>query len=65
MTAYEFMMAQNHVPSKSHYEPPSPHFLYEEKTPEGGVIRLEKWPEGYELWYHGMRVWKSNNEATK
>jgi hypothetical protein len=35
--------------------------LFEEKTPENGVIRLEKWPEGYELWYHGRRVWKSDN----
>jgi hypothetical protein len=27
--------------------------------PEGGVIRLAKWPEGYVLWYHGEIVWRS------
>lgn len=35
---------------------------YEEKTPEGGVIRMQQWPEGYELWYHGMCVWRSWKE---
>src|SRR6476659_8003795 len=32
---------------------------YKESTAEGGVIRLEKWPEGYVLWDHGKIVWKS------
>lgn len=31
----------------------------EDQTPEGGVIRLSRWPEGYVLWYHGAIVWKS------
>lgn len=31
----------------------------EETTPERGVIRLEKWEEGYVLWFHGEIVWKS------
>lgn len=33
--------------------------LHRETTPEGGVIRLSKWPEGYVLWYHGEIVWRS------
>ncbi|WP_206120424.1 hypothetical protein [Rhizobium laguerreae] len=33
--------------------------LHSEGTPEGGVIRLSKWPEGYVLWYHGQIVWRS------
>jgi hypothetical protein len=33
--------------------------LYDEPTPEGGVIRLAKWPEGYVLWHHGEIVWRS------
>lgn len=33
--------------------------IYSERTPDDGVIRLEKWPEGYELWYHGEIVWRS------
>lgn len=33
--------------------------LFEEPTQRGGVIRLEKWPEGYVLWYHGAIVWSS------
>lgn len=36
-----------------------PHSLYSEPTPEGGVIRLAKWPEGYVLWHHGSIVWRS------
>ena len=38
----------------------------EETTPEGGVIRLEKWLEHegdqmqYVLWFHGECVWKSD-----
>ena len=28
-------------------------------TPEGGMIKLELWPEGYVLWYHGQIAWKS------
>jgi hypothetical protein len=35
------------------------HSLFEEKTPDDGIIRLEKYPEGYQLWYHGKIVWKS------
>jgi hypothetical protein len=33
--------------------------LAQGNTPEDGVIRLERWPEGYVLWYHGEIVWKS------
>lgn len=33
--------------------------LYHEKTPEGGILRLSKWPEGYVLWHHGKIVWRS------
>ncbi|MGV1951673.1 hypothetical protein ACQZ44_12655 [Agrobacterium vitis] len=33
--------------------------LHKEVTPEGGVIRLEKWPEGYALWYNGKIVFRS------
>lgn len=33
--------------------------LYSEETPQGGVIRIAKWPEGYVLWYHGQIVWRS------
>lgn len=29
------------------------------ETPEGGIIKLCKWPEGYVLWYHGEIAWKS------
>lgn len=36
--------------------------LFEQKTPDDGVIRLEKWPEGYMLWYHGEVAWKSSPE---
>jgi hypothetical protein len=32
--------------------------LYEETTPQDGVIRLARWPEGYVLWHHGEIVWK-------
>ena len=32
---------------------------YKETTPDGGLIRLAKWPEGYVLWYHGEIVWRS------
>lgn len=28
-------------------------------TPERGIVRLEKWNEGYVLWHHGEIVWKS------
>lgn len=34
--------------------------LYEQRTRDDGVIRLEEWEEGYALWYHGQIVWKSN-----
>jgi hypothetical protein len=33
--------------------------LFRQRTPGDGVIRLEKWPEGYILWYHGEIVWRS------
>lgn len=33
--------------------------LFEEDTPDNGVIRLARWPEGYVLWYHGEIVWRS------
>ena len=33
--------------------------LYSETTPEGGVLRLSKWPEGYVLWHHGKIVFRS------
>jgi len=33
--------------------------LYSARTPEDGVIRLVKWPEGYVLWHHGKIVWRS------
>lgn len=33
--------------------------LHQERTPEEGVIRLERWPEGYVLWHHGSIVWRS------
>jgi hypothetical protein len=33
--------------------------LHSEATPEGGVIRLAKWPEGYVLWHHGEIAWRS------
>lgn len=36
-----------------------PVILHSEPTPEGGVIRLAKWPEGYVLWFHGEIVWRS------
>ena len=29
------------------------------ETPDGGVIRLSQWPEGFVLWYHGQIVWRS------
>lgn len=32
--------------------------LYSEETPDGGIIRLARWPEGYVLWHHGEIVWK-------
>lgn len=35
------------------------HEIHSEETPEGGVVRLSKWPEGYVLWYHGEIVWRS------
>ena len=38
-------------------------------TPDGGVIRLSQWPEGFVLWYHGEIVWRSwewpRREASK
>lgn len=27
--------------------------LFEDRTKQRGVIALEKWPEGYVLWFHG------------
>lgn len=39
--------------------------LHKEETPEGGVIRLEKWPEGYVLWYHGKIVFRSWAETAE
>ncbi len=33
--------------------------LFKEATPDGGVIRLAKWPEGYVLWFHGEIVWRT------
>lgn len=33
--------------------------LFSVTTPEDGVLRLAKWPEGWVLWYHGKIVWKS------
>lgn len=33
--------------------------LHSEATPEGGVISLCKWPEGYVLWHHGEIAWRS------
>lgn len=33
--------------------------LFGETTPHGGVIGLERWPEGYVLFYHGRIVWTS------
>lgn len=33
--------------------------LFEQTTPEGGVIRLELWPEGFVLWFHGEIAWTS------
>ena len=32
---------------------------HEQYTPEGGIIRLSRWPEGYVLWYNGRIVWRS------
>lgn len=37
--------------------------LFRERTPQDGVIRLQHWPEGYVLWYHGKAVWKSWENA--
>ncbi|HYC66656.1 hypothetical protein [Brevundimonas sp.] len=33
------------------------------ETPDGGVVRLSQWPEGFVLWYHGEIVWRSWREA--
>lgn len=33
--------------------------LFKQATPDGGIIRLAKWPEGYVLWHHGSIVWRS------
>lgn len=33
--------------------------LYSETTPDDGIIRLARWPEGYVLWFHGKIVWRS------
>ncbi|WP_018900446.1 hypothetical protein [Rhizobium sp. 2MFCol3.1] len=33
--------------------------LYSEETPEGSVVRLSKWPEGYVLWWDGRIAWRS------
>ena len=33
--------------------------LFSYRTPEDGIIKLELWPEGFVLWYHGEIVWKS------
>ena len=37
--------------------------LIQETTPDEGLIRLEYWPEGYILWYHGEAVWRSWRKA--
>lgn len=33
--------------------------LFSETTPDDGIIRLAKWPEGYVLWHHGEIAWRS------
>lgn len=33
--------------------------FFSQETPDGGVIRLMKVPEGYQLWYHGQMAWRS------
>jgi hypothetical protein len=33
--------------------------LFEYRDEELGVVRLERWPEGYVLWVGGMIRWKS------
>lgn len=40
-------------------EKPETVVLYEERTPDQGVVRLVRWPEGYVLWHHGEIVWRS------
>ena len=37
---------------------------WSDETPEGAVIRIEQWPEGYILWYHGEIAWKSYGKVT-
>lgn len=37
--------------------------LEAETTHEDGIIRLQKWPEGHVLWYHGEIVWRSRPHA--
>lgn len=39
--------------------------LYQEKTKSDGVVRLMKYPEGYQLWYHGECVWRSERPYDK
>lgn len=43
------------------FDEPKTHTLYEAQTIVGGIVRLEKWPEGMVLWYNGEIVWKSWN----
>lgn len=31
----------------------------EKATTQRGLIRLEEWPEGFVLWFHGEIVWMS------
>jgi hypothetical protein len=33
--------------------------LFKDHTPDGGMIRLEHWPEGYVLWWHGRIQFRS------
>jgi len=40
-------------------EPDGPGTLFAVATPQGGILRLERWPEGFVLWHHGEIVWRS------
>lgn len=37
--------------------------LYAERKNDGGAVRLQKWPEGYVLWFDGEIVWSSKRLA--